>query len=75
MPQIQENGQPKVEAQDTGTMNGNSNDVTSEENILDPEECEEQTLLKPAFPDGRRVSNGQTQCCNGFNQSGACNII
>lgn len=39
------------------------------------EEDDPQTLLKPAFPDGRRVSYGQTQCCNGFNQSGVCNII
>ena len=34
-----------------------------------------ETMLKPAFPDGRRVSAVQTQCCNGFNQSGVCNIL
>ena len=31
--------------------------------------------LKPAFPNGRRVSMANTQCCNGFQESGVCNIL
>ena len=51
----------------------NNEDAAAEE--FEGDNDDPQTLLKPAFPDGRRVSYGQTQCCNGFNHSGVCAII
>ena len=36
---------------------------------------EDDEAMKPAFPNGRRVSMANTQCCNGFQESKTCNIL
>ena len=48
--------------------NANETDKMTKEDAGDEE-------MTPAFPNGRRVSQVQTQCCNGFQESKACNIL
>ena len=46
-----------------------------DENQNDTKSADEEPGITPAFPNGRRVSMANTQCCNGFQESGVCNII
>ena len=34
-----------------------------------------EPLLAPAFPNGRRVSQVDQQCCGGFKKSGVCAVM
>ena len=75
--EVRENGGPKLNVEDTSVTSNVMTPANDDNDVNDDfdDDDDPQTLLKPAFPDGRRVSYGQTQCCNGFNQSGVCNII
>ena len=39
------------------------------------EKTEAEPLMAPAFPNGRRVSQVDQQCCGGFKKSGICLIM
>jgi hypothetical protein len=54
--------------------NANEQTKAAAENHAEDSAKAAETLI-PAFPNGRRVSNVQTQCCNGFKTSGVCNLL
>lgn len=61
-----------------GTMAGpsESEEAKHDENENETKAAETESIkMTPAFPNGRRVSQVQTQCCNGFQESGVCQIL
>ena len=53
-----------------GETDENANETEKE---ATKEEADEN--MTPAFPNGRRVSQVNQQCCNGFQESKACLIL